>query len=179
MTSRKAPTQAASRKAPTPGGQTGPLAGSGGSAREALTPGDQTGPLAGSNGSAEMEARGNEAILVVDDVAPQRSEARNVLSALGYRVQVAQSGREAVTWLRDHDVDLVLLDMVLAPDFDGLDTLKAIQASRPQQRCVMVTGYADRGRIQRALELGAGECVSKPYTHQDLADAVRAELDRP
>lgn len=121
---------------------------------------------------------GNETVLVVDDVALQRRMARKVLVSLGYRVEVARTGREAVAWLRDNDAELVLLDMVMESDFDGLDTLMAIQEIRPQQRCVLVTGYAGSGRVQQALELGAGKCLAKPYTQNDLADAVRLELDR-
>ncbi|MDJ0976347.1 MAG: ATP-binding protein [Planctomycetota bacterium] len=121
---------------------------------------------------------GTEHILVVDDVPEQRTLAARLLERLGYRVSVVPSGRKAVTFLRQNLVDLVLLDMIMEEDFDGLITYQEILAFRPEQRCVLATGFAETDRVRQAQLLGAGACIQKPYSLKLLGNAIRAELDR-
>jgi K+-sensing histidine kinase KdpD len=63
-----------------------------------------------------------ESILVVDDVADQREIASGILKKLGYSVQAVSSGEEAVGYLREHKADLLILDMIMKPGMDGLET---------------------------------------------------------
>lgn len=121
---------------------------------------------------------GTEHILVVDDVPEQRTLAARLLERLGYRVSVVSSGRRAVAFLRENAVDLVLLDMIMEEDFDGLITYQEMLALRPDQRCVLATGFAETDRVRHAQELGAGACIQKPYNLKRLGNAVRIELDR-
>jgi PAS domain S-box-containing protein len=120
-----------------------------------------------------------ELVLVVDDIAEQRDIARQILEAMGYRVAVAASGEEALAWLENATCDLVLLDMIMEPGIDGLDTYRHIVHRVPGQKAVIVTGYSETDRVKTAQALGAGKCLRKPYTFENLGQTIREELDRP
>lgn len=119
-----------------------------------------------------------ESILVVDDVEEQRKIALTILSALGYSVNTASSGEEAIEYIKSHPTDLVLLDMIMPVGMDGLDTYKKILTLRPHQKALIISGFSKTNRIRKALELGAGAYIKKPYLMENVASAVRAELDK-
>jgi len=119
-----------------------------------------------------------ETVLIVDDVAEQRDIARGMLTYMGYKATVATSGEHAVTTVHEHPYDLLLLDMIMAPGMDGLDTYRKILEYRPGQRAVIASGYSETNRVREMQRLGAGRYIKKPYTLEMLAIAVREELDR-
>lgn len=119
-----------------------------------------------------------ESILVVDDMEDQRRIAHAILSHLGYSVSTVASGEEAIEFISMNPVDLVLLDMILEPGMDGLETYKRILEVFPGQKAILVTGFADTEKVKEAIKLGVGTCVRKPYTIESIAYAVRAELDK-
>ena len=69
---------------------------------------------------------GNETILIIDDMEDQRYIATQMLTKLGYNVKSVSSGEEAVAWLRTNQVDLLMLDMIMDPGIDGLETYRLI-----------------------------------------------------
>jgi len=119
-----------------------------------------------------------ETILVVDDIAEQREVATGLLERLGYKVHAVSGGREAVAYLRDHRVDLLVLDMIMAPGIDGLETYQRILEIRPGQRAILVSGFSETHRVREAQRLGAGAYVKKPYAMETIGVAIRDELDR-
>jgi PAS domain S-box-containing protein len=121
---------------------------------------------------------GSERILIVDDIPEQVDIAVKMLGKLGYQVTSASGGEEAVEYLTAHTVDLVVLDMVMPPGIDGLETYRRILASRPHQKVIIASGYAASDRVKRMQELGAGEYIRKPYTLEKIGLAVRRELDQ-
>jgi CheY-like chemotaxis protein len=124
------------------------------------------------------DLRGQEKILVVDDVPEQREIASLILARLGYRMATASSGEEAVARLQNDPVDLVVLDMILEGGMDGLETYQKILDLHPGQKAILVSGYAETDRVQQALTLGAGAYVRKPYVLEKIGEAVRKELDK-
>jgi len=122
---------------------------------------------------------GTEHILVVDDSLEQRELAREIISSLGYHVETAEHGHAALAYLKEHIADLVVLDMIMEPKFDGLDTYREILAHRPDQKAIVVSGFSATERVQEMQRLGAGTYVRKPYTVDILARALREQLDRP
>jgi len=123
--------------------------------------------------------KGNgESILVVDDVETQRDIASMMLSHLGYRVHTLPSGEDAIIYLSSHRVDLVVLDMIMDPGMDGLETYKEILKAHPGQKAVVVSGFSQTIRVKEAHRLGAGAYLRKPYTYEKLGMVVRQELDR-
>jgi CheY-like chemotaxis protein len=120
----------------------------------------------------------NESILVVDDIRGQRELATRMLTKLNYQVTSVPSGEKAVEYLRTNTADLVVLDMIMDPGMDGLDTYRNIIKLHPGQKAIIVSGFSETDRVKEAQELGAGPYVRKPYVLERVGLAVRAELDR-
>ena len=119
-----------------------------------------------------------ESILVVDDVKGQRDLAATMLRKLNYNVSSVPSGEEAIVYLKEHKVDLILLDMIMDPGMDGLDTYKKVLEIHPQQKAIIVSGFSETDRVITAQTLGAGAYVRKPYIIEKLGLAVKKELER-
>lgn len=125
---------------------------------------------------------GTERILIVDDEAGQRFLANNCLKRLGYTLEVAENGHDAVRLFTEakgdntsSPYDLILMDMLMAPGFDGLDALKEILSLYPKQKVIISSGHAEDDRVAAALELGA-MWLAKPYTLTALNKAVADSL---
>lgn len=119
-----------------------------------------------------------ESILVVDDIKEQRELAARMLGKLNYRVATAASGEAAVDYLKTHHSDLIVLDMIMQPGMDGLDTYKRILELHPGQRAIIVSGFSSTERVAEAQLLGAGPYIKKPYMLEKLGMAVNEELRR-
>jgi CheY-like chemotaxis protein len=123
--------------------------------------------------------RGNgETILVVDDVKEQREIASKILSLLGYQVDTVSSGEEAVALMNSRSADILILDMIMEPGIDGLETYKQIIFHHPDQRAIITSGFSETDRVWEVQRLGAGNYIRKPYTIEKIALAVKAELAR-
>lgn len=122
--------------------------------------------------------RGTERILVVDDVQEQREIASMMLTKLGYQVHVLRSGEEAVEYLKRNAVDLVILDMIMDPGMDGLQTYLKILEIHPRQKAIIMSGYSETHRVKEAQRLGAGTYLKKPFVMEKIGLAVRRELDK-
>lgn len=120
----------------------------------------------------------DETILVVDDVKEQRELAAAMLKKLNYNVSITASGEEAVAYIREHTIDLLVLDMIMDPGMDGLDTYKKVLAIQPKQKAIIVSGFSETHRVNEAHALGAGAYLRKPYVMEKLGLTVRRELDR-
>ncbi len=121
---------------------------------------------------------GDELVMVVDDDQFQQEVSRDLLTRLGYRVEAAMSGEEAVERLRDHPVDLLILDMIIPSGIDGAETYRRALKERPGQRAIIVSGFAESERVRKARSMGAGSYLRKPLKLETLARAVREELDK-
>jgi PAS domain S-box-containing protein len=120
---------------------------------------------------------GSELILIVDDSADQRELAAEIVASLGYGIKTAENGHQALEILADNQFDLVMLDMIMEPNFDGLDTYNQIQNISPDLKAIVVSGFSATQRVQKMLELGASAYVKKPYNIESLAQALRNALD--
>jgi len=117
-----------------------------------------------------------EEILVVDDVPEQRHIASAILKRLAYKVSMASSGEEAVDYIRDHPVDVVLLDMIMAPGIDGLETYRRMTGIVPGQKAVIASGYSETERVKALNRLGVREYLKKPYTIEKIGQAIRRTI---
>ncbi|MGC4090239.1 MAG: substrate-binding domain-containing protein [Polyangiaceae bacterium] len=127
--------------------------------------------------------RGHARILVVDDEPVQLRTCRRVLGSLGYKVDCLASGREALERFEaarsvgdSSPYDLVILDMILNEDLDGLDRFEQIVRSFPRQRAIVVSGHAPPERAEQAFQQGLA-WLAKPYTADALSVAVRTALE--
>jgi CheY-like chemotaxis protein/two-component sensor histidine kinase len=119
-----------------------------------------------------------ESILVVDDVKEQCDLAAGMLRKLNYNVARVSSGEEAIAYLKEHKIDLMVLDMIMDPGMDGLDTYRSVLEIHPRQKAIIVSGFSESDRVITAQALGAGAYVRKPYVIEKLGLAVKTELDR-
>jgi signal transduction histidine kinase len=115
-------------------------------------------------------------ILVVDDVVEQREIAVEMLKALGYEAEAVDSGEAALTFLQQHTVDLLLLDMMMDPGIDGLETYRRILTNNPKQKAIIASGFSKSERVLEALTLGASHFLNKPYRLHHLAETVKTAL---
>jgi two-component system, cell cycle sensor histidine kinase and response regulator CckA len=126
----------------------------------------------------KKQNRGTESVLVVDDEENQREIARALLSSLGYNVETAANGHHAVEYLKSHTADIIILDMIMENDFDGLDTYREIIKIHPSQKAIIASGFSTTRRVDEMQKLGAGQYIRKPYTRDNISKAIREELDK-
>jgi len=119
-----------------------------------------------------------ESILVVDDITEQREVASGLLKKLGYEVHTVSSGEEAVEYLKGNKADLLVLDMIMTPGIDGLETYQRVLEINPKQKAILVSGFSETNRVREAQKLGAGAYVKKPYVIEKIGVAIRDELSR-
>jgi PAS domain S-box-containing protein len=119
-----------------------------------------------------------EKILVVDDEERQREIAGVLLTKLGYVAEAVSNGEEAIEYLKEHPVDLIVLDMVMPKGINGRETYEQIIKIRPGQKAVIASGYAKTKEVDLAQELGAGKYIKKPYTLEKIGVAVKKELGK-
>jgi len=119
-----------------------------------------------------------ERILVVDDEEKQRVIACWLLTRLGYVAEAVSSGEEAIEYVKEQPVDLIVLDMVMPKGINGRETYEEIIKIRPGQKAIIASGYAKTKEVDLAQELGAGKYIKKPYTLEKVGLAVKEELGK-
>ena len=119
-----------------------------------------------------------EKILLVDDEERQREIASGILTRLGYTAEVVSSGEEAIEYVKENPVDLIVLDMVMPKGINGRKTYEEIIKIRPGQKAIIASGYAKTKEVDLAQELGAGKYIKKPYTLAKVGIAVKEELEK-
>ena len=117
-----------------------------------------------------------ETILIIDDVESQREISKKMVERLGYRAQTVSSGEEAVEYIEQQAADLLLLDMIMDPGIGGYETYKQIIRIRPNQKAIIVSGFAETAAVKKTQALGAGEFVKKPLTLEKLGIAMKMAL---
>jgi two-component system, cell cycle sensor histidine kinase and response regulator CckA len=119
-----------------------------------------------------------ESILVVDDIEEQRELAMSLLGRLGYQVDAVASGEDAIEYLKNKEANLVVLDMIMDPGIDGMETYRRILEINPGQKAIIVSGFSETDRVKRVQKMGASTFVQKPYILEKIGVAVRKEIDR-
>jgi len=123
-------------------------------------------------------AMGEGTILVIEDEERQRVVACGILTKLGYLAEAVSSGEEAIKYMKENTVDLIVLDMVMPKGINGRETYQQIIKIRPGQKAVIASGYAKTKEVDIAQELGAGKYIKKPYTLEKIGVAVKKELEK-
>lgn len=90
---------------------------------------------------------------------------------------MSSSGEDAVRFLESNRVDLLVLDMLMPPGINGLETYNRILKIHPDQKAIIVSGYSESKDVKLAMQLGAGAFVKKPYTMHQIAHSVKKELE--
>ena len=119
-----------------------------------------------------------EKILVVDDEEKQREIACWLLARLGYVADAVSSGEEAIEYVKEQPVDLIVLDMVMPKGINGRETYEEIIKIRPGQKAIIASGFGKTREVDTAQKLGAGKYIKKPYTLGKVGLAVKKELEK-
>ncbi len=115
-------------------------------------------------------------ILVVDDEPSMLRYLRTLLEVEGYRVETANSGEQAVRRLSEPGAklpDLVLLDVLMPPGIDGLQTLEQLRDKLPYLKVVMLSCVSDTRKVVQAIRLGAQDYLTKPFQKDDLEAIIQ------
>lgn len=123
-----------------------------------------------------MRAKGKR-ILVVDDEPPIQRILRRILSMSGYDVLIADNGRQAVEMIRVHQPDLILLDLCLPGEISGLDVCVWVRQGF-RTPIIVLSALSEEKQKVRALDLGADDYLTKPFSNEELQARVRACLRR-
>jgi two-component system, OmpR family, KDP operon response regulator KdpE len=115
-------------------------------------------------------------ILVIDDDPQIRRVMRSTLTAHGYQVNDARSGEEGLEELRNSSYDLVLLDMNMT-GMGGMETCRMIRSSSEIAIIMLTVNNAERQKVE-ALDAGADDYVTKPFSTPELLARIRATLRR-
>ncbi|WP_428268461.1 sigma-54-dependent transcriptional regulator [Haliangium sp.] len=114
-------------------------------------------------------------LLVIDDEPNILTTVRRALELEDYRVEVAGSGRVGLDKLAEHDIDLVLLDVVM-PEMDGIEVLRRIRADAPDMPVIMMSGNATIETAVLATKAGAHDFIEKPLSSDKLLLTVQNTL---
>ena len=117
---------------------------------------------------AEQQKR----ILVVDDEENARIALSKILAREGYEVASAGNGYEALNYLRDKNVELIITDINM-PEMNGLSFLRELSRSHPESSVIMVTAYGEVESYIEAMNLGAFEYINKPVKIDELKMIIR------
>lgn len=123
------------------------------------------------------KAQGGDVLLVVEDEKAIRNALSIVLSSGGYRVLEAATGRDALVMISSHCPRLILLDLGL-PDMDGLEVLDALRSWTFLPVIVLSARDQEASKVE-ALDRGADDYVTKPFSNAELLARVRTALRRP
>jgi response regulator NasT len=115
-------------------------------------------------------------ILIAEDETIIRLDLRGALEAAGYEVREARDGSEAVALAREWQPDLAMLDVKM-PVLDGIEAARRINAAQPLP-IVLVTAYADRGLVERAVGAGIFGYLVKPFREADIVPAIETAWAR-
>ncbi len=119
-----------------------------------------------------------EKVLVVDDEERQREIACELLNKLSYSPEAVSSGEEAVEYIKEQPVDLIVLDMIMPEGMNGRETYEKIIKIRPGQKAIIASGFSETDEVKIAQKLGAGKYIKKPYTFEKMGLAVKEELEK-
>ena len=115
-------------------------------------------------------------ILIVEDEESISSFVKMYLEREGFNVHVSPTGADALATLRDHQVDLVTLDLML-PDMDGLDICRTVRATSNVPIIMLTARDEDIDKIV-GLEVGADDYLTKPFNARELVARIKSILRR-
>lgn len=120
-------------------------------------------------------AKTSRNVLVVDDEQTVCNSCKKILTREGYNVEVALSGDEALNKIKGKGYDVLITDWKM-PEVDGIEVAKRIKKENPDIEVVMITGYPSVESSVKAMRSGISDYVSKPFTPEELSEAVLRAL---
>ncbi|MBD2491596.1 hybrid sensor histidine kinase/response regulator [Aulosira sp. FACHB-615] len=120
-----------------------------------------------------------ELILIVDDEAAIRDITKTSLESYNYKAITASDGIEAIALYAEHrdEISLVLTDMLM-PSMDGLTTIRTLQKINPEVKIIAISGLVSSDKVNAAYNMGIQAFLSKPYTANQLLEAISFIKDK-
>ena len=119
----------------------------------------------------------SQSMLIIDDEEIVLNSCRKIFSSEGFNVVITPSPAEGLRLASDSAYDVILCDWKM-PGFDGLDVVEEIHRRSPDSAVVMISGYPSVGRATEAMKRGAMDYVSKPFTPEEITEAVKKAIQR-
>jgi CheY-like chemotaxis protein len=115
-------------------------------------------------------------ILFIDDEEQVRMVSQVALEGAGYRVLTAENGKHGLRLLERQEVDVMLVDLLM-PDMDGLELIPLLRKTRPAIKIIAISGGSGEwDYLDAAKSLGAHATLKKPFSFQELLQAVATQL---
>ena len=126
---------------------------------------------------AKPSPRGDATVLVIEDEKEVREIAARLLESLGYAVQTASGGPEALAKFSDleFEIDVVLLDVVM-PVMSGIQTFEKLRKLRPEQQVIFMTGHDPTAGLKDLLSANQASLLHKPFTRSQLGECVSSQV---
>jgi DNA-binding NtrC family response regulator len=118
----------------------------------------------------------NATILIVDDELGVRESLRMILK-YSYHIQMAKGGEEALKYIRENSVQLILLDLKM-PGLSGLETLREIRKTNKDVDVIIVTAYGSLENVQEALACGVKDFIAKPFDASETLHVVNRTIKK-
>lgn len=118
-----------------------------------------------------------ESILIVDDDLNLCNALTDELKEVGYETSFVNDGAQALKFLEENRIDLVLLDLKM-PGKDGFEVLKEMREKNISCKVIVLTAYADVKSAIDSAKMGASDFISKPYDLDELLITIRKVLQR-
>lgn len=115
-------------------------------------------------------------ILLAEDEEVLRMLVVDTLEDFGYIIDEAEDGGEAYKKIQENTYDLILLDYMM-PVYTGLEIIQLIRAEGNNTKVVMLSAKSQQSEVDKVLDAGANEFISKPFSPIELADRIGAMLD--
>jgi len=115
-------------------------------------------------------------ILLIDDEESVRRFFQAVLERAGYQVLTAENGKRGLRLLEHEAVDLIVVD-ILMPEMDGMELIPLLRKTRPAIKMIAISGGSGlMNYLDAAKDLGAHDTLEKPFSPQELLDAVSVQV---
>jgi DNA-binding NtrC family response regulator len=119
----------------------------------------------------------NPRILVIDDELIVCESCQRILEEEGLEVEIALSGAEAFTKMKENPFDIVITDLKM-PGMDGMEVLRAIRKEYPDTFVIMITGFSTVETAVEAMKLGAFDYIPKPFTPDEVSIVVKKAIEQ-
>lgn len=126
-----------------------------------------------------VDSKEIEVIVLVDDEEMVLTSLSSFLMLeTEYEIQTFTSAKEALEFIKDNDIDLVISDYLM-PEMDGISFLAEVRNIRPDVPRIILTGYADKENAIKAInEVGLYQYIEKPWDNDDLLIILRNGLEK-
>jgi DNA-binding NtrC family response regulator len=118
----------------------------------------------------------NQKVLAIDDEQIVLDSIKKILLKENYEVDTAIDSKSGLEMALQQDYDIVLTDIRM-PKIGGMRILRDIRRNKPSIPVVLITGYASVQSAVQAMKLGAADYIEKPFTPDELVDAVNSAID--